>query len=170
MEMTIPNVCLGSCSANVCPHTFWQKGCFSNWIENIKLVVLAVYIAPFLSQSNKTLQYFKITASLVNRTLFPWSLWKLSSRVDFMSAFLHQQKLTKLSFNQPRSVPRGSNKCLRNFHLKVVLQMKTQRTIDNNKSAFVSVILLLPEFHCSPKLISIVSRPRPLPSLPRRRS
>ena len=43
--MTIPIVCLGSCSANVCPHTF----------INIKLVVLAVYIAPFLSQSNKTI-------------------------------------------------------------------------------------------------------------------
>ena len=48
--------------------------------------------------------------------------------------------------------------------------MKTQRTIDNNKSAFVFVILLLPEFHCSRKLISIVSRSLPLPSLPRRRS
>ena len=36
--------------------------------------------------------------------------------------------------------------------------------IDNNKSAFVSTILLLPEFHCSRKLISIVSRPRPLPA------
>ena len=45
----------------------------------------------FLSQSNKTLQHFQILASLVNRALFPWSLWKLSSRDDFMSAFMHQQ-------------------------------------------------------------------------------
>ena len=37
--------------------------------------------------------------------------------------------------------------------------MKTQRTIDNNKSAFVFVILLLPEFHCSRKLISIFLGP-----------
>ena len=35
--------------------------------------------------------------------------------------------------------------------------------IDNNKSEFVSTIFLLPELHCSRKLISIVSRPRPLP-------
>ena len=35
--------------------------------------------------------------------------------------------------------------------------------IDNNKSEFVSTIFLLPELHYSRKLISIVSRPRPLP-------
>ena len=74
MEMTIPIVCLSNCSANVCPHV-WQRGCFSNWIQNIELVVLAVYIAPFLSQSNKTLHYFQIPASPVNGTLLPWSLW-----------------------------------------------------------------------------------------------
>ena len=49
-------------SSHVC-----QRGCFSNCIQNAKLVVFAVYIAPFLSQS--------ILASLVNRTLFPWCLW-----------------------------------------------------------------------------------------------
>ena len=62
-------------SSHVC-----QRGCFSNCIQNAKLVVFAVYIAPFLSQS--------ILASLVNRTLFPWCLWKCCSRVDFMSAFI----------------------------------------------------------------------------------
>ena len=36
--------------------------------------------------------------------------------------------------------------------------------IDNNKSAFLSAILLLPEFHCSLKLIAIVSWSRPLPA------
>ena len=55
MEVTIPIVCLGSCSANVCPHTFGKEGFFSNRIQNIKLVLLAVYITPFPSQSNKTL-------------------------------------------------------------------------------------------------------------------
>ena len=39
--------------------------------------------------------------------------------------------------------------------------MKTQHTIDKNKSAFLSTILLLPEFRCSRQLISIVSRPHP---------
>ena len=62
-------------SSHVC-----QRGCFSNCIQNAKLVVFAVYIAPFLSQS--------ILPSLVNRTLFPWCLWKFCSRVDFMSAFI----------------------------------------------------------------------------------
>ena len=28
MEMTIPTVCLGSYSANVCPHTFGKEVCF----------------------------------------------------------------------------------------------------------------------------------------------
>ena len=28
MEMTIPTVCLGSYSANVCPHTFGKEGVF----------------------------------------------------------------------------------------------------------------------------------------------
>ena len=65
-----------------------QRGCFSNCIQNPKLVVFAVYIAPFLSQSNKALQGFQILVSLVNRTLFPWCLWKFCSRVDFMSAFI----------------------------------------------------------------------------------
>ena len=75
----------------------------------IELIVLAVYIAPFLSQSNKTLQYFQILASLVNRTLFPWSLWKLCSMVDFTSAFIYAPaETTKLSSNQPHSIPRGS--------------------------------------------------------------
>ena len=62
-------------SSHVC-----QRGNFSNCIQNAKLVVLAVYIAPFLSQSNKTLQYFQVLASLVNRILFAWCLWKFSSR------------------------------------------------------------------------------------------
>ena len=42
--------------------------------------------------------------------------------------------------------------------------MKTRRTIDNNKSTFLSAILLLPELHCIRKLISIFSRSRPLPT------
>ena len=33
----------------------------------------------------------------MNRTLFLWSLWKLSSRVDFMCAFMHQQKQLSLA-------------------------------------------------------------------------
>ena len=49
-------------SSHVC-----QRGCFSNCIQNAKLVVFTVYIAPSLSQS--------ILASLVNRTLFLWCLW-----------------------------------------------------------------------------------------------
>ena len=28
MEMTIPIVCLGSCSANVCPHAFGKEDVF----------------------------------------------------------------------------------------------------------------------------------------------
>ena len=125
-----------------------------------------IYIAPFLSQSNKTL------ASLVNRTLL-----SMVSLETFQSGWFHKciyapGETTKLSFNQPRSVPRGSTdgstkcKCfhyyLTNFHLD--LQTKTRRTIDNNKSTFLSAILLLPEFHCSRKLISMVSRSRPLPA------
>ena len=47
---------------------------------------------------------------------------------------------------------------------KLKIQTKTRRTIDNNKSTFLSAILLLPESHCSRKLISIVSRSRPLPA------
>ena len=42
-------------------------------------------------------KHFQILAWLVNRTLFLWSLWKLSSRVDFMGAFMHQQKQLSLS-------------------------------------------------------------------------
>ena len=76
------------------PHV-WQRGCFSNWIQNIKLVVLAVYIL-LLSCFSQT-KHFQILASPVNRTFFPWSLWKLSSRVDFMSAFSHQQKRLSLA-------------------------------------------------------------------------
>ena len=53
--MTIPIVCLGSCSANVCPHTFGKSVFFQLNSKYTELVVLAVYIAPFLSQSNKTI-------------------------------------------------------------------------------------------------------------------
>ena len=107
MEMTIPIVCLRSCSANVCPHIdshVWQRGCFSNWIQNIKLVVLAVYIAPFLSQSNKTLP----------NTCFASEPYSLSMvRLEtFQSCWFHEciytpAETTKLCFSQPRSVPRG---------------------------------------------------------------
>ena len=34
---------------------------------------------------------------VVNRTLFPWSLWKLSSRVDFMTTFMHPQRQLSLA-------------------------------------------------------------------------
>ena len=84
----------------------WERGCFSNCIQNIVGRSRRIYCS-FLSQSNKTLQYFQLLASLVNRSLFPWSLWKLSSRVYFMSTFIPAET-TMLSFNQPRSVPRGS--------------------------------------------------------------
>ena len=53
--MKIPIVCLRSCSANVCPHTFGKEGVFQ---LNSKYQVGSsrrIYIAPFLSQSNKTL-------------------------------------------------------------------------------------------------------------------
>ena len=143
-----------------------------------------IYIAPFLSQSNKTLP----------NTCFASEPYSLSMvRLEtFQSCWFHEciytpAETTKLCFSQPRSVPRGriytlspkgnimrlvytdgSAKCkrfhyyLRNFHLKGDFQTKTQRTIDNNKSTFLSAILLLPEFHCSRKLISFVSRSRPL--------
>ena len=151
------------------PHV-WLRGCFSNWIQHKKFVVLAVYIL-LLSCLSQT-KHFQILASLVNRTLL-----SMVSLETFQSGWFHKciyapGETTKLSFNQPRSVPRGSTdgstkcKCfhyyLTNFHLD--LQTKTRRTIDNNKSTFLSAILLLPEFHCSRKLISIVSRSRPLPA------
>ena len=98
-------------------------------------------IAPFLPQSNKTLQYFQLLDSLTNRTLSPWSLWKLSSRVDLTD-----------SNKQPRTGPRGNvyavgmkrgkrhvqtdgstkykrlHYYLGNFHLRGDLQTKTKRT------------------------------------------
>ena len=63
---------------------------------------------PVSVRQNTPEQYFQIRASLVNRTLFPWSLWKLSSRVHFMSTYIPAET-TKFSFNKPRSVPRGSS-------------------------------------------------------------
>ena len=47
--------------------------------------------------------------------------------------------------------------------MEIFKRKRNVRTIDNNKSAFLSAILFLPEFH-SRKLISIVSRSRPLPA------
>ena len=41
--------------------------------------------------------------------------------------------------------------------MEIFKRKRNVRTIDNNKSAFLSAILFLPEFH-SRKLISIVSR------------
>ena len=105
MEMTIPTVSWQLLCQCLSSHV-WERGCFSNCIQNIVGRSRRIYCS-FLSQSNKTLKYFQLLASLVNRTLFPWSLWKLSSRVHFMSTFIPAET-TKFSFNQPRCVPRGS--------------------------------------------------------------
>ena len=46
MEMTIPIVCLRSCSANVCPHTFGKEGVFQlNSKYKVGSSQLAVYTA-----------------------------------------------------------------------------------------------------------------------------
>ena len=61
MEMTIPSVCRGKCSANVCPHAVIHESlankrkCFSNCIQDTSLKL--AFLAIFLSQSKKTLQY-----------------------------------------------------------------------------------------------------------------
>ena len=83
------------------PHV-WLRGCFSNWIQNKKFVVLAVYIL-LLSCLCQT-KHFQILASLVNRTLL-----SMVSRETFQSGWFHEciyapAETTKLSFNQPRSV------------------------------------------------------------------
>ena len=162
------------------PHV-WLRGCFSNWIQNKKFVVLAVYIL-LLSCLSQT-KHFQILASLVNRTLL-----SMVSLETFQSGWFHEciyapAETTKLSFNQPLSVCstrqrlRSQHKrkhyasCLNRWQYQVYTfpllcqkfpfkrrsLTKTRRTIDNNKSTFLSAILLLPEFHCSRKLISIVS-------------
>ena len=51
-----------------------------------------IYIAPFLSQSNKTLP----STCFANEP-YSLSLWKFSGRVDFMSAFMYQQKQLRLA-------------------------------------------------------------------------
>ena len=132
----------------------------------------------------------KQNTPILPNTCFASELYSLPmvSLETFQSGWFHEciyapAETTKLSFNEPRSVPRGSVYALSmfkpmavpsvskiSFKSTVDLQTKTQRTIDNNKSAFISAILLLAEFHCSRKLISIVSRSRPLPSLTRRLS
>ena len=50
--------------------------------------------------------------------LFPWLLCKRSSRVHFMSTFTPAET-TKLSFNQARSVPRGSVYALSIMHQSI---------------------------------------------------
>ena len=76
--------------------TLLTKMVFFQLNSNIMLVVLAVYIAPFLSQSNKTL----------SNTCFASELYSLihclfgnfpCSRVDFMGAIIHQQKQLSLA-------------------------------------------------------------------------
>ena len=150
----------------------WQRGCFSNWIQNIKLVVLAVYIAPFLSQSNKTLPNTCLASE-------PYSLPMVSLETFqsgwFHECIMHQQKQLSLAsinlalFHAAAFMLSAQKEALCVMFkpmaiFKGDLQTKTQPTIDNNKSAFLSAILLLPEFHCSCKLFSIVSRFRPLPA------
>ena len=117
-----------------------KRGCFCNFAFQIQNWSSSP-IAPFLPQSNKTLQYFQLLDSLTNRTLSPWSLWKLSSRVDLTD-----------SNKQPRTGPRGNvyavgmkggkrhvqtdgstkykrlHYYLGNFHLRGDLQTKTKRT------------------------------------------
>ena len=51
-----------------------------------------IYIAPFLSQSNKTLPNTCFASEP-----YSLSLWKFSGRVDFMSAFMYQQKQLRLA-------------------------------------------------------------------------
>ena len=64
--MTIPIVCLGNCSANVCPHTFGKESIFpigfkiQSWLFSPYILLLFC-----LSQTKR----FQILASLVNRTL-----------------------------------------------------------------------------------------------------
>ena len=83
------------------PHV-WLRGCFSNWIQNKKFVVLAVYIL-LLSCLSQT-KHFQILASLVNHTLL-----SMVSLETFQSGCFHEciyapAETTKFSFNQPRSV------------------------------------------------------------------
>ena len=51
-----------------------------------------ICIAPFLCQSNKTLPNTCFASEP-----YSLSLWKFSSRVDFMSAFMYQQKQLSLA-------------------------------------------------------------------------
>ena len=161
----------------------WQRGCFSGWIQNITCVVLSC-----LSQAKHSWAILSNTCFISE----PYSL-PMVSLETVQSGWFHEcsyapAETTKRSFNQSRCVSLssvyalsikgsimrhvqtdGSTKCkhfhyLRNFHLKGGLQTKTQHTIEKNKSAFLSTILLLPEFRCSRKLISIFSRSRPRPA------
>ena len=87
--MAIPIVYRGKCSANVCPHTF------GNCIQNTKLVFLAIYCSFPVSVKQNT-PILLICSLLVNLTLFPWSLWRLSSWVtfDFMNTLdMQRQRL-----------------------------------------------------------------------------
>ena len=54
MEMTIPIVCLGSCSANVCPHTFGKEGVFQLHLKIEKRVRI---LAPCGSRTVKFLMH-----------------------------------------------------------------------------------------------------------------
>ena len=84
------------------PHV-WLRGCFSNWIQNKKFVVLAVYIL-LLSCLSQT-KHFQILPSLVNRTLL-----SIVSLETFQSGWFHEciyapAETTKLSFNPGGVLP-----------------------------------------------------------------
>ena len=75
----------------------WQREYFSNWIQNTKSVVLAVHIAPFLSQSNKTLPNACFASE-------PYSLLSMVSLETFQSGWFRKRiyapaEKTKLSSN-----------------------------------------------------------------------
>ena len=163
------------------PHV-WLRGYFSNWIQNKKFVVLAVYIL-LLSCLSQT-KHFQILPSLVNRTLL-----SIVSLETFQSGWFHEciyapAETTKLSFNQPHSVCSTRQRlrsqhrrkhyasCLNQWQYQVwtfpllcqKFPFKRRSLNENERYNILSAILLLPEFHCSRKLISMVSRSRPLPA------
>ena len=76
------------------PSHVWQRRCFASWIQNIKLVVLTVYISPFLSQSNKTLPNTCLASE-------PYSLPMVSLETFqsgwFHECIMHQQKQLSLA-------------------------------------------------------------------------
>ena len=74
MEMTIPIVCIGSCSANVCPHTFGKEGVFQLHLKTEKRVIASSRpAAHVLSSSLCTIGLFARPQTQKERNMIRFS-------------------------------------------------------------------------------------------------